>query len=78
MDERIKQTLARLKARQAADEHMPCPRCGKNVMADKVVRNALSRQADISVCDACGVDEAVRAYNGNVLPLDEWACIQDS
>lgn len=72
--EHINKTLTNLKARQDAGERMPCPRCGADAMDDKPARNALSRQADISVCDACGVDEALRAFNGNVLPLSEWAC----
>lgn len=77
MEKHINETIAELKARQDAGEHMPCPRCGADAMADKPARNALSRQADISVCDACGTNEAIRAYNNNVLPLSEWACMRD-
>jgi hypothetical protein len=51
---------------------LPCPRCGHIRMSPKVSRNALSRSAEIHVCDICGVDEAVRVYSGCVLPLSDW------
>ena len=77
MEQHIKQTLDDLKVRQDAGEQMPCPRCGADAMDDNPVRNALSRQADISVCDACGTNEAIRAFSGNPLPLCEWACMRE-
>lgn len=76
MEKDIRQTLDDLKARQDAGERMPCPRCGADAMDDKPTRNALSRQADISVCDTCGMDEAIRAYNGSPLQLREWDCVR--
>lgn len=48
-----------------------CPRCGGQMAHDKV-RNALSRHLDAMVCPACGLDEAVRDYFRNPLPLSEW------
>ncbi len=50
----------------------PCPRCGAYTMSAKPIRNALSRYADIYVCDTCGMDEAIRAYAGKQLPLVKW------
>ena len=38
--------------------------------------NALSRHADIYVCDACGTEEALLKFMGNPLPLREWACLR--
>lgn len=52
---------------------MPCPRCGKLTMDDQPVRNALSRHATVYVCNACGMDEAMRDYARTVLPLEKWA-----
>ena len=43
-------------------------------MKANVHTNALSRQADIMVCDACGMEEALRAFSHSALPLSEWAC----
>lgn len=51
----------------------PCPRCGQYLMDSDPIRNALSRHADIQVCDACGMDEAIRDVEANLLPLREWA-----
>ncbi|HPJ02486.1 MAG TPA: hypothetical protein PKU80_06575 [Candidatus Limiplasma sp.] len=69
------QTLLNLKVQQQ-NEHLPCPRCGKDTMADNVNRNALSRQADIMVCDVCGTSEALLAVKGEQLPIGEWACMR--
>ena len=55
-DEELRKRLADLKARQEAGEHMPCPRCGRDAMDAKPIRNALSRCADVFICNACGSD----------------------
>ena len=52
-----------------------CPRCGMHTMDEDPVRNALSRATKIQICDACGMDEAMRAYNQNEMPIREWAVI---
>lgn len=51
---------------------LPCPRCGAYSMSQNVLQNALSRQFDIHVCDACGLREAVEASEGKPLPLESW------
>lgn len=48
-----------------------CLRCGKPVNRQLVV-NALSRYADVHICEGCGMDEALRDACGQVLPLWEW------
>lgn len=53
-----------------------CPRCGRQAMDEDPARNALSRAMKIQVCDACGTDEAVRAFTGNELPIREWAIVK--
>lgn len=50
-----------------------CPRCGRLSVKDRLTTNALSRCADVYICDACGMDEAVREIEGNTLPLRDWA-----
>ena len=65
-----------LKARQQAGEHMACPRCGMDVMKTPVHTNALSRAADIYICDACGSTEAMLAYMKQPSPLSGWAASQ--
>lgn len=52
--------------------HFACPRCGNHRMADNPIRNALSRAADIQICDECGMDEAIRDFTGDPLPNREW------
>ena len=54
--------------------HFPCPRCGRDNMDENPVRNALSRYANVYICDECGTDEAMRDFAGlDPLPLNEWS-----
>lgn len=76
MTERYEKALADLKARQLAGEHMPCPRCGLDAMKTPVHTNAMSRAADIYICDACGTNEALQAYMKQDYPLSCWAAFQ--
>ena len=46
MNEHIERALADLRARQAAGEWMPCPRCGRDTLKPALHTNALSRHAD--------------------------------
>ena len=63
--------------REGAATGLPCPRCGRYCMDEKPVRNALSRRAKVYICDACGMDEALRDATGKEpLPLNEWSMIQ--
>ena len=73
-DEDLLKRLTDLGTRQKAGEHMPCPRCGRDAMKTALYIGALSRRADVYVCDQCGTDEAVREMTGSPLPLSEWAC----
>lgn len=51
---------------------MDCPRCGRP-MRENLYHNALSRQADVYVCDICGMDEALTAATGRPpLPFEHW------
>ena len=72
-EERL-QVLAGMKLRQEKCERMPCPRCGNDAMNENLMRNALSRQADIMICDSCGQKESILAMMNNPLPLSQWAC----
>ena len=76
MTDRIRKALGDLKARQDAGEHMPCPRCGRDRMKKNIHTNALSRHADIYICDACGTEEALLKFMSNPLPVAEWACFR--
>ncbi len=50
-----------------------CPRCGEDRMKAPYTHNALSRQADVYVCDNCGMEEALIAASGKPhLPLKCW------
>lgn len=74
MSTAIEMLLADLKARQLAGEHLPCPSCGRDTMKERVATNALSRHAEIYVCDACGMAEALLCALGAPIQLDQWAC----
>lgn len=50
-----------------------CPRCGRMSVKDRLHTNALSRRADVYICDACGNDEAIRDWKRKPIPLAEWA-----
>ena len=76
MTDRIRKALGDLKARQDAGEHMPCPRCGRDTMKENIHANALSRHADIYICDACGTAEALLKFMSNPLPVAEWKCFR--
>lgn len=67
----LKQLIERLKAVQSDGEVHPCPRCGLRVAH---MRTALSRLADVYICDQCGQDEALRAAAGPdyELQLSDW------
>lgn len=45
-------------------------------MKDAIHTNALSRHADIYICDQCGMDEAMLDFMRNPLPIEDWACVQ--
>ena len=76
MNNNCESILADLKARQKAGEHMPCPRCGADTMKEPVHTNALSRIADIYICDACGSAEAMLAFMRQQYPLTSWSAFQ--
>ncbi|MBQ9952156.1 MAG: hypothetical protein IJO98_08470 [Clostridia bacterium] len=76
MSNRHETILADFKARQLAGEHMECPRCGSFTMKPALHTNALSRHADIYICDGCGTEEAVLAFMSAPLPLNRWAAFQ--
>ena len=73
MTERARAKLLDLKARQEAGVHMMCPRCGMDTMKEPIHTNALSRSADVYVCDACGTTEAMLAHMKQDTPLFLWA-----
>ena len=71
-DEKI---IARMQADQ--EQGWPlCPRCGER-MPDKLTHGALSRHAKgVYICEACGTDEALRDWIGNVKPLSDWVLVR--
>ena len=52
-----------------------CLRCGAPLAAHLMV-NALSRYADVQICEACGMDEALRDAAHAPLPLTEWDAVK--
>ena len=52
-----------------------CLRCGSPLAAHLMV-NALSRYADVQICEACGMDEALRDAAHTPLPRAEWDAVK--
>ena len=57
--------------------YLRCPRCGGS-LKEKLHTNALSRRADVYVCDNCGTQEAIEALLGKPKPFEEWAVSKES
>lgn len=74
--ESMEQQMAKTELEQFAKiqgKHaFPCPRCGQMTMDEYVTRNALSRYADVQICDACGISEAVRVFTNSEIQLTDW------
>lgn len=76
------ETLARILINEFSENqqggHFACPRCGKMTMnAESATRNALSRRADVYICDACGTYEALEDMMDSRTPLTAWAIAQE-
>ena len=76
MTERMRKALVDLKERQEKGTYTLCPRCGRDTMKPDLYTNALSRQADIMVCDSCGSEEAILAFMNKPYSLYQWAGLQ--
>ena len=74
----IKSRLLDLKTRQDAGEKMLCPRCGRNTIKAPLGHNALSRYANLYICDECGMTEAMLDMMRNPLPLEQWAMFKNT
>jgi predicted RNA-binding Zn-ribbon protein involved in translation (DUF1610 family) len=70
------EALDQLKAAQDADQPMPCPRCGAYAMKHPMTTNALSRHADLYICDSCGMAEALLAFMGQTYPMHQWSAFE--
>lgn len=53
-----------------------CPRCGCPEMNPSLHHNALSRRADIYICDQCGMEEALRDCTGKTDKLADWYAVR--
>ena len=73
-EEEVKVSLGWLGKRQrGATQGGHCPRCGKEL--DTFERHAVSRYADLTVCDECGTEEALECAGlKERKPLTAWWC----
>lgn len=75
-EDEIKVSLDWLGKRQReATGPFHCPRCGASL--ESLARHALSRYADVTVCDSCGQQEALEC--AGLVPrrvLSDWWCVQ--
>lgn len=65
----------KLYANGDAAEPPQCLRCGAPLAAHLMV-NALSRYADVQICEACGMDEVLRDAAHAPLPLTKWDAVK--
>jgi len=71
-NEPVKKLIEALKPLQISGNAYPCPRCGRETMkTDRPATNAISRYADVYICDECGTEEALLDAQGASLPLAE-------
>lgn len=76
-EKQAKELIEHLKPMQLTGKTFLCPRCGQFRMnAECPVLNALSRYADVYVCNECGTEEALGDMLGRVLPLTEWSIVR--
>ena len=68
----VLKNYAEMQGKGKHENTLPCPRCGKYTMSDNILKNALSRQFDIHICDLCGNLEGIEAANGTPRPLESW------
>lgn len=73
----ILRAYADMQGKGENNNSLPCPRCGEYSMSPNVLRNALSRQFDIHICDACGNHEAIDTAEGTPLPLKSWWAVTE-
>lgn len=67
------ESFAKLQEKNSHKYAYPCPRCGEDRMNEKLTRNALSRRANIYICDTCGIEEALLDAAGKEpLPFNKW------
>ena len=76
MTDRLRKALADLKAKQESGQYTHCPRCGLDTMKPGLHTNALSRQADLMVCDDCGTAESLLAFMNKPYSLYMWTALQ--
>jgi len=73
----ILKTYAEMQGKGEHDNTLPCPRCGEYSMSTNVLKNALSRQFNIHICDTCGNREGIEATEGKLLPLESWRIVTE-
>ena len=71
-EQHLTEGIIRIYRERQLIEHLPCPMCGKDSMNTNVLRNALSRTANIQICDECGMREAIYAFECKTQPLLSW------
>lgn len=74
---RLIESIMQLQEDKELNYVFSCPRCGHDCMDENPVRNALSRRANVYICNPCGRDEALLDMAGKEpLPLNEWAIVR--
>ena len=56
--------------------HLPCPRCGKVLLNERLEENPISRYADVPICEECGIREALLDHNHTQMPLNSWFAVR--
>ena len=72
MANELSRKIIRLRKAQDAHEATFCPRCGANELDSELDFNAISRYADVYICDDCGGEEGMLEMLGDPMPMNEW------
>ena len=76
-EDEAKRFLERLCPLQETEQHLLCPRCGRNELYSGLYffLNSLSRYAHVYICEKCWMDEALREIDHQPIPLRLWSAV---
>lgn len=72
MDELLKPAVEKTARAMLRLGRRTCPRCGNDTLNEGGARNALSRRASVTICDDCGMAEAICDAIGQADNLSDW------
>ena len=78
MEKQVTEILTRFSGKQK-QTWLLCPRCGMDMMSPILEHNALSRRADLMICNLCGNIEGIEdmpTAGITKLPIEKWELVE--